>query len=452
MSTGRIFGIVAGSLLLLFGLGLIFGGSGVLIAERVLADPTGFVSLRSTPIDQDAHAVVLPVWIDGPQWFWDDDAVTLRLEVAGRGAEAKGLFVGLADRVDVNRYLSGSQYVEVKNYRFSQEGVARRSRLDVTVVAGSAVPAAPTTKAIWIESASGAGAQEIAWRVEPGDYALVLMNADGSRGIAATASIGVRAPFVLTVAWIVLGVGIGFAMFGLAIILISARRRGTASGEAGAAGGTAAGGMAAGGAAASGSAAGFPLTFHAEYTEAVSPALWLVKWFLLIPHFVILGFLWAGFSCSWLVSFFAILFTGRYPRGLFDYNVGVLRWSWRVGFYGYQALATDKYPPFSFQAGGYPADLDIPYPQKLSRRLALVKWWLLAIPHYLIVGLLFAVGPHFGGIVIVLTAIAAVILLFSSRYPRELFQILVGANRWAYRVLAYASLMTDTYPPFRLEE
>jgi hypothetical protein len=137
---------------------------------------------------------------------------------------------------------------------------------------------------------------------------------------------------------------------------------------------------------------------------------------------------------------------------LFEYNVGVLRWTWRVGFYGYQALATDKYPPFTLRAGGYPADLDIPYPEKLSRRLALVKWWLLAIPHYLIIGILVGIGPSCGGLVVVLTIIVGVILLFSSRYPRELFQIIVGANRWALRVLAYVSLMTDEYPPFRLEE
>jgi hypothetical protein len=178
-----------------------------------------------------------------------------------------------------------------------------------------------------------------------------------------------------------------------------------------------------------------------------------VKWFLLIPHLIVLGFLWMGFVCSWGLSLVAILFTGRYPRGLFEYNVGVLRWTWRVGFYGYQALGTDRYPPFTLRAGGYPADLDIPYPEKLSRRLALVKWWLLAIPHYVIVGVLLGgIGLHWGGLVLILTLFAGVMLLFTSRYPVDLFKIIVGANRWSFRVLAYAALMTDRYPPFSLEE
>src|SRR3954452_7727208 len=133
----------------------------------------------------------------------------------------------------------------------------------------------------------------------------------------------------------------------------------------------------------------YPLALTGELSPRLSRGLWLVKWLLALPPFIVLFFLWIAFVVFSVVAFFAILFTGRYPRGLFDFNLGVLRWSWRVSYYGYSALATDRYPPFSLaEQPDYPATLDIAYPQRLSRGLVLVKWWLLALPHYLLLGLL----------------------------------------------------------------
>ena len=205
----------------------------------------------------------------------------------------------------------------------------------------------------------------------------------------------------------------------------------------------------------------YPLQLTGELSPQLSRGLWLVKWLLAIPHFIVLVFLWIAFALVSVVAFFAILFSGRYPRRLFDFNVGVLRWTWRVGFYSYSALATDKYPPFTLKdAPDYPAGLEVAYPESLSRGLVLVKWWLLALPHYLVIAVF--VGGAWagdgidrlyggGGLVGLLVFFAGVMLLFTSRYPKPLYDFVVGMNRWVFRVAAYATLMTDIYPPFRLD-
>ncbi|MEE9399778.1 MAG: DUF4389 domain-containing protein [Dehalococcoidales bacterium] len=196
----------------------------------------------------------------------------------------------------------------------------------------------------------------------------------------------------------------------------------------------------------------YPVTVKGELTHPPGRGWWLLKWLLAIPHYIILSFLWIAFVVVAIIAFFAILFTGKYPKGLFNFNTGVLRWTWRVGFYSYEALGTDKYPPFTLASvDDYPADLQIEYPERLSRGLVLVKWWLLVFPHYIIVSLFKGgLGGENAGLVALLAIIAAVVVLFTGKYPRDIFNLVVGMNRWAYRVGAYASLMTDRYPPFRL--
>ena len=197
--------------------------------------------------------------------------------------------------------------------------------------------------------------------------------------------------------------------------------------------------------------ASYPVNVRGELTMPPARGWWLIKWLLAIPHYIILAFLWIAFLVVAIIAFFAILFTAKYPKGLFKFNAGVLRWTWRVGFYSYQALGTDKYPPFSLKPDDdYPADLKIKYPKQLSRGLVLVKWWLLAIPHYIIVSIFQGSGENGGGLVFILAIIAAIALLFTGKYPEDIIKLVVGMNRWAYRVAAYASLMTDQYPPFRL--
>ena len=194
----------------------------------------------------------------------------------------------------------------------------------------------------------------------------------------------------------------------------------------------------------------YPVSVEGELDERLSRWLWLVKWFLAIPHYIVLAILWFLLVILTVAAFFAILFTGRYPRGIFNFNVGVLRWTWRVGFYSYSALATDRYPPFTLGERDYPATLDVPYPEELSRGLVLVKWWLLAIPHYFIVGIFQGgFGQSSAGLNSLFVLFAAVALIFTGRYPKELFDLVLGINRWTLRVTAYALLMRDEYPPFR---
>ena len=193
--------------------------------------------------------------------------------------------------------------------------------------------------------------------------------------------------------------------------------------------------------------------------------LWLVKWLLLIPHYIVLAFLWLAFIVMTLVAYLAVLFTGRYPQAIFNFNLGVLRWNWRVGYYGYQALGTDRYPPFTLaEVADYPAVLHIDYPPRPKRWLPLVAW-LLAIPQLLVISALNSSGTwqvyRNGsgqawatwtlGLLGILVLIVGLALLFTGRYPRGLYDLLVGIARWTLRVVAFVALLTEVYPPFRLD-
>ena len=190
-------------------------------------------------------------------------------------------------------------------------------------------------------------------------------------------------------------------------------------------------------------AADYPARFDVEYPERLSHWKVLVKWLLAFPHLIIVYLLQLVASLMVLVAFFAVLFTKKWPRGMFDFMVQIQRWTLNVATYAF-TLMRDEYPPFGGEVGEYPLSFQVDYDENLSRWMIFVKW-LLVLPHLIILTFL-AVAAW------VVLIIAWFAILFTGRYPRGMFDFVVGTLRWWIRVQAYAHwLMTDRYPPFSLK-
>ncbi len=209
-----------------------------------------------------------------------------------------------------------------------------------------------------------------------------------------------------------------------------------------------------------------PLRIHIEpATEHRNRLTTAFRILLAIPHLILVGgpiaatlsWTWtaeSGMRYEWgaggvlgavavvvaLIAWFAILFTGRYPEGLWNLAAFYLRW--RVRAVAYTALLRDEYPPFG--EGDYPAWLEVNPPEGERDRLTVAFRIILAIPHILAVWVL--------GIAWALTSIIAwFAILFTGRYPAGLYDFAVGVLRWNTRVEAYLLLLHDEYPPFTLE-
>ena len=485
MSAGRVLLLVFGSLATLIAIGLLAAGGVLLWLHTTKRDADGFYTTR-TDLATPTYALTSEGFdiADVEDWPFDEGTFA---EVRLRGTSIdpeRELFIGIGPEAEVGRYLARVEHDEIVDIDFHDVGLDEAT-VDYRRVAGARTPDRPAAQDFWEASVEGSGTQTLDWELEEGRFAIVVMDAAAEPGVEVDMTLGARVPFVVGLAIGLLVGGVLLLAGGITMLYFGARSRmaypapASAASEtaypsapppaptpagalpAPAVAETAATAVLAGPVAAALPPQTYPVAVEGELDEPLSRGLWLAKWLLAVPHYLILAFLWLAFVVLTVGAFFAILFTGRYPRGIFEFNVGVMRWSWRVAFYSYSALATDRYPPFTLADDpAYPARLDVEYPEQLSRGLVLVKWWLLAIPHYLIVGLLVGTGLYAWqgdgwwvrtpSVAVVLAVVAGVVLLFRGRYPRDVFDLLVGLYRWAFRVAAYVLLLRDEYPPFRL--
>ena len=169
--------------------------------------------------------------------------------------------------------------------------------------------------------------------------------------------------------------------------------------------------------------------------------------YIAIPHSIVLMFLGLGAAIISFIAFWAILFTGKYPKNMFDYMVKVSRWGMRVR--ARLMNLSDGYPAFGMDAEDSNVVFDVPYPETVSRGLTLVRmffgFFYVLIPHGICL-LFMMIGAQF------CVLIAWFVVLFTGKYPKGMHDYVVGVLRWANRVGIYMNNMTDTYPPFSGKE
>jgi hypothetical protein len=179
--------------------------------------------------------------------------------------------------------------------------------------------------------------------------------------------------------------------------------------------------------------------FEAEYVERHSRLTTFFRYLLAIPHFIVLMLWGIAAFVGLVVAWFALVFTGRYPQGLYDFLAGFLRYTTAVS--GYLALLTDEYPPFSGDTDGFPVRLQIPPPKPEYSRAKAAFRLILAIPPYIIayaMALVWQLGSF----------IAWLVILVTGKLPRGLHDMIVLGLSYQQRAYAYFFLLTEDWPPF----
>lgn len=325
MSKGKIAVVIVGVLVGLVGLGFLAGGGGLLWANETQRDADGFFTTDDIELSTESYALTssdVDLGSEPGDWFPSGRLATVRLEVTS--LDDAPVFVGIGPDDEVETYLEGVSHSEVA--RINNDVVTYRN------VSGTEEPAPPAAQDFWVVSAAGDGAQTITWDLEQGRWAVVIMGATPARGVTVAASAGADTELLAAVAVGLLGVGIVLVIVAVVLVVTGVWRKAepVSAHESQEDFGP------------------YPVRVEGQLDPNLSRWQWLVKWLLAIPHYVVLVFLWVAFGLLTVVAWFAILFTGRYPRGIFDFVVGVMRWVIRVEAYAF-LLTTDRYPPFSLQ-------------------------------------------------------------------------------------------------------
>jgi hypothetical protein len=220
VSAGRVVLIVLGSIIALLGLALAAGGGFLLWADRTQRED-GYVTTSSERFATPSYALTrerFEVDAGGPNWIWNQDWLG-KVRIRAEGDSARPIFIGIGREAAVGGYLGSVAHADVEDIDFDP------FRVDYRHIAGGAPERPPTAQDFWVASASGQGRQTVSWKVRDGNWSIVLMNADGARGVAADVDLGAKLSFLL---WVAIGLLIGGALVlggGVALILLVARRR-----------------------------------------------------------------------------------------------------------------------------------------------------------------------------------------------------------------------------------
>ncbi len=220
MSAGRVILIVLGGIGVLFGLALLAGGGFLLWADRTQRED-GYVTTPTERFATPTYALTrtrLEVDTDGPGWLLNDSWFG-KVRIRGESPGAKTLFIGVGPEAEVAKYLGSVAHASVEDIDFDP------FRVKYLPIAGGVPQEPPTEQGFWAVSASGVGTQTLTWKVREGDWSVVLMNADGSRGVVADIDLGAKLSFLL---WVAIGLLLGGVLvFGgsTALIVLAARTR-----------------------------------------------------------------------------------------------------------------------------------------------------------------------------------------------------------------------------------